>query len=160
MRLKFNKNFGPYFNNTVASGKGINGEIVTDISNTGTEIIPTSSSPTVFIIPKEIKTDENLVDKVIVGDGFSPNGDGITDNLEIQTEGVEIETFEIYNRWGHLVWKYKGESSPIDQKILWDAISNSGLRFGPEGVPTGTYFYSLKAVGESKIKAGFITLVR
>jgi uncharacterized repeat protein (TIGR01451 family) len=161
VRLKFMKNYGPYFNNTIASGTGVGGEKVFDISNTGTVIVASSSSPTVFTIPKDVKPGESLVDKVVIPDGFSPNGDGDNDNLEsLVPEGVEVEIFELYNRWGHLVWKYKADGSAKGEKIVWDASSNTGLRFGPDGVPDGTYYYSIKAKGEAKVRAGFITVVR
>ena len=125
------------------------------------QIVKNLSSPTVIKIPGKEDVTEDLVDKVMIPEGFSPNDDGQNDVLEAAVpEGIEVEMFELYNRWGHLVWKYKGATTTNGQKLVWDATSNTGLRFGPEGVPDGTYFYSIKVKGQSKVRTNFITIVR
>ncbi|MFN8430911.1 MAG: gliding motility-associated C-terminal domain-containing protein [Spirosomataceae bacterium] len=97
-------------------------------------------------------------------EGFSPNGDNYNETLDLSVkEGsgeFTIESFEIYNRWGHLIWKSTNQKVSDNNGIKWDATSNTGLRFGPEGVPDGTYYYAIKAVGQPNLKVGFITVAR
>lgn len=59
---------------------------------------------------------------------FSPNGDGINDVLEIQTEGFHSYSIQIFNRWGTLVYNGNEYSSP------WDGT------FQSQRVPEGVYF--------------------
>jgi hypothetical protein len=81
VRIKYLKNYGPYFVNTQASGK--NGTVtVTDVSNTGTEIKPELSTPTIIKIPKDPNPTSSLVDAIVITEGLSPNGDGQNDNLQ------------------------------------------------------------------------------
>jgi uncharacterized repeat protein (TIGR01451 family)/gliding motility-associated-like protein len=162
VRLKYNKNYGPYLNNIVAYGTSTTGTIVSDISNAGTEIIPLSSTPTIFRVPKDSTVANNLVDLIEIPGGFSPNGDETNETLEsVVPEGVSVEMFEIYNRWGHLVWKYTGSETVLQGGVIkWDATSNTGMRFGPEGVPDGTYYYSVKVKDQAKVRNGFITVAR
>jgi len=67
------------------------------------------SDPTILRIPKDGIISEILVDRVELMDGFSPNDDGKNETLNLSVkEGsgeFTIESFEIYNRWGHLIWK-------------------------------------------------------
>ena len=64
----------------------------------------------------------NIVD---VPTGFSPNGDGINDYVQVKGYGIKEMIFKIYNRWGELVYstnnidakwdgKYKGELQEQD----------------------------------------------
>ncbi|MBP8155404.1 MAG: gliding motility-associated C-terminal domain-containing protein, partial [Leadbetterella sp.] len=162
VHIKYGKNYGPYLNNVIGFGTSTTGAIVKDSSNAGTQIVPLSSMPTVLRIPKDSTVANNLVDLIEIPGGFSPNNDDINESLEsIVPEGVEVEMFEIYNRWGHLVWKYTGVETIFDgYTIKWDATSNTGMRFGPEGVPDGTYYYSVKVKNQAKVRNGFITVAR
>jgi uncharacterized repeat protein (TIGR01451 family) len=150
-----------YATNVIAKGESKTGISASDISNTGVKIIAESSTPTIFKLTKGV-VGTFIVDKLSIPLGISPGSDGKNDKFEMSIpEGVEIEFFELYNRWGHLVWKFEdGKSNVGSHKIIWDATSNTGLRIGADGVPDGTYFYSVKAKGEPKIKAGFITVAR
>ena len=161
VQLKYGKNYGPYFNNIYAYGTSTGGTQVNDKSNAGTQIVPISSTPTVFRIPKDTTVAINLVDLIEVPGGFSPNDDGENDKFEsLVPDGVDVEVFELYNRWGHLIWKYEGQASIVNQKLIWDGTSNTGMRFGPEGVTDGTYYYSVKVKDQAKVRKGFITVAR
>jgi uncharacterized repeat protein (TIGR01451 family) len=162
VRIKYVKNYGPYLNNVVGYGMSNTGIVVKDSSNAGTLIVPVSKTPTILRIPKDSTLANNLVDLIEIPGGFSPNDDDINEGLEsIVPEGVEVEMFEIYNRWGHLVWKYIGVENVLKgYTINWDANSNTGMRFGPEGVPDGTYYYSVKVKDQAKVRNGFITVAR
>ncbi|MBL0325630.1 MAG: gliding motility-associated C-terminal domain-containing protein [Cytophagaceae bacterium] len=164
VHVKYSNNYGPYFSNLVAYGKTTTGQDVSDISNSGIVIKPELSDPTILRIPKDGIISEILVDRVELMDGFSPNDDGKNETLNLSVkEGsgeFTIESFEIYNRWGHLIWKSTNQKVSTENGIQWDATSNTGLRFGPEGVPDGTYYYAIKATGQPNLKVGFITVAR
>lgn len=82
---------------------------------------------------------------------FTPNGDGLNDCFGIKTWGnVEVSTFNIYNRWGQIV--FKGKSS-FD---CWNGTF--------KGIPqqTGVFPYVLKvktACGNVD-RQGYVVLVR
>jgi gliding motility-associated-like protein len=90
---------------------------------------------------------------LIIPEGFSPNGDGVNDVLEI----LGIEDFPqnqlwIFNRWGHKVF----EAAPYENN--WDGRSQSFLTLGNGLLPKGTYFYVLDLGDGSKIFKGTIYL--
>jgi gliding motility-associated-like protein len=141
---------GAYTTNAFAKAIG-NGKVVSDISNAGNVINVNDNSSTVIEFPS------NLSD-LFIPSGFSPNGDGKNDNFIISIPlGAKIELFEIFNRWGQLVYK------DINGAIVtsgWDGMSNQGLRLGGEGVPDGTYFYVLKLSNEKEQRVSYMTLAR
>jgi gliding motility-associated-like protein len=151
VRLFHEKNSGPYFNSVIVKGTA-GGVIAVDTSNNGVNIIPTENSATAFSIPVPL----NIL--VVIPEGFSPNGDTFNDvyKLKIPT-GTTLEEYHIYNRWGHLVYVDKGG------KVIkegWDGKSNTGILFETNGVPDGTYFYSIKLSNEENRRVGFITVAR
>ncbi len=89
-----------------------------------------------------------------VPNAFSPNDDGFNDELElIISPSIEsIESFQIYNRWGALVF------ATDDRYATWDGT------FKGKPAHTGVYVYLLKVKceldGETILKRGDITLVR
>lgn len=86
------------------------------------------------------------VDKPLVPDVFSPNGDGINDEYKIYMANRTIcpDEFEfiIFDRWGQKML----ETS--DPEFVWRA----------EGCMAGAYVYYLR-LGEQKF-TGFIALVK
>ncbi len=84
--------------------------------------------------------------------GFSPNGDGQNDFLNIVgTKNVKNYTVEIWNRWGQLVY------SSNDIKTGWDG----NYKGSPS--PTGVYAFVVKYTDghdEDQIKKGNVTLLR
>ncbi|HZV43165.1 MAG TPA: gliding motility-associated C-terminal domain-containing protein, partial [Saprospiraceae bacterium] len=89
---------------------------------------------------------------------FSPNGDGINDQLLISaaSDVEEIESMEIFDRWGNLVFAAKN-FLPGDPTYAWD-----GKMRGTEMNP-GVYAYRVMARfkdGRFEIRNGDITLVR
>ncbi|MGB0864266.1 MAG: PKD domain-containing protein [Saprospiraceae bacterium] len=82
---------------------------------------------------KEITASEEAKDFFInLPNAFTPNGDARNDRFEIlsASDFYEIKDFEIYNRWGNLVY-----DSP--DKIGWDGNYNGVL------APAATYIYVL-----------------
>ncbi len=84
--------------------------------------------------------------------GFSPNGDGQNDFLNIVgTKNVKNYTVEIWNRWGQLVF------SSNDIKNGWDG----NYKGSPS--PTGVYAFVVKytdGLDVDQLKKGNVTLIR
>ncbi|MDO8335960.1 MAG: gliding motility-associated C-terminal domain-containing protein, partial [Candidatus Saccharibacteria bacterium] len=102
--------------------------------------------------PLDIKINMNVnfdckvlgCEAIVVHNAFSPNGDGINEQLVI--DGVEDTicyptgiSIEIYNRWGVLVF----ETSKYDNtNNVFDGYSRGRTTVSQsDGLPTGTYFY-------------------
>jgi uncharacterized repeat protein (TIGR01451 family)/gliding motility-associated-like protein len=141
---------GPYATNAYVKAIG-NGNIVTDISNNGTEIKINESTPTVIEFPL-------TGNETSIPEAFSPNGDGKNDTFIITIpKGVTVEMAEFYNRWGELVFK---DEVGIIAKTGWDGKSNRGIRFGVDNLPDGTYYYAIKLSNETETRIRFITIAR
>ncbi|MBC8048184.1 MAG: PKD domain-containing protein [Fimbriimonadaceae bacterium] len=89
---------------------------------------------------------------VDVPNAFSPNGDGVNDEISVLDHSVEqLLEFSIYNRWGQQVF------TTNDLETGWDGKVNG------EDAEIGTYAYLVRAHdlnGTPVIKKGNITLVR
>lgn len=99
----------------------------------------------------KLKEPYNLVGEPIVPTGFSPNGDGNNDFLNVYGTRETTEfNLEIYNRWGQQIF----QSS--DKTKGWD-----GTYKGAEA-PVGVYAYTFKVTIDGEIiqKSGSITLIR
>ena len=94
--------------------------------------------------------------KLVLPDGFSPNGDGVNDtydynNLDILYPNFEIE---IFNRYGNVV--YKGNASTP----RFDGTSNQSS-LGDGKLPVGVYYYIFKFNdGQNKPEQGRLYLSR
>jgi len=89
---------------------------------------------------------------VFVPTGFTPNNDGRNDQLYPIAAGMRsIEYFNIYNRWGQLVFSTQRNGAG------WDGRINGQLQM------TGTYVWTVKAVdynGNAYFQKGTSTLIR
>lgn len=91
--------------------------------------------------------------KAYIGNAFTPNGDGVNDRFKPHLQGV-LSTdylFEIYNRWGQLVF------STTDTNGSWDGI------FAGEAATPDTYVWIVKGVYIGNIQfteKGNVTLLR
>lgn len=82
---------------------------------------------------------------------FSPNGDGLNDELCLMGSCILSMTFSIYNRWGELVY------TSNNQLECWDGT------FRGKPAPAGVYAYKLRATledGTIQEESGNITLAR
>jgi gliding motility-associated-like protein len=82
---------------------------------------------------------------------FSPNGDGINDKIYVQGYGITKMKWNIYNRWGKLVYQGFTKSGG------WDGTYNGVLQ------PQDVYHYVLlieTSDGKKFTKTGDITLLR
>ena len=94
-----------------------------------------------------IEVVNNCPSSVKIPNVFSPNGDGLNDEIIPEYIHITATDFKIFNRWGKLVF----ETSDTNQ--AWDG----------KDVPTGTYFYILQCkgnAGEQFVQNGTITLIR
>ncbi|MBN8702362.1 MAG: gliding motility-associated C-terminal domain-containing protein [Bacteroidetes bacterium] len=100
---------------------------------------PTSSTfPLVNSATTELDwRDKN--NKIIVPEGFSPNGDGINDYFQLKgIESFPRNEVTIFNRWGNIVFEGKQYDN---NKVKWDGTNNNSFGTGDGFVPEGTYFY-------------------
>lgn len=90
---------------------------------------------------------------VFVPNAFSPNADGRNDVLRPISAGIQrIEHFNVYNRWGRLVF-----SSQNAQAAGWDG------RLSGKEQAAGTYVWELRAVdysGKQFTAKGAVVLIR
>lgn len=89
---------------------------------------------------------------VFVPTAFTPNNDGKNDFLQPVVAGMKhVDYFNIYNRWGQLVYSGNGQGAG------WDGRVNG------EWQGTNTYVWVVKAVnylGEPYFRKGHVTLIR
>ncbi|HRH38523.1 MAG TPA: gliding motility-associated C-terminal domain-containing protein, partial [Flavobacteriales bacterium] len=91
---------------------------------------------------------------ITIPDAFSPNGDGVNDNVQIlNIESYPNNDLIIFNRWGNKVY----EASPYTNGQPWDGTSQFGSVFG-EGLPESTYYYVLKLGNDTEPYTGYIYL--
>jgi len=99
----------------------------------------------------QTESGSNTYDKVVyLPTAFSPNNDGINDQLFVRGEGIEALKLSIYNRFGELMFMTK------DKSIGWDGYYNG------EKLNSEVYIANLNVVfsdGEKKQLFGNITLV-
>jgi gliding motility-associated-like protein/uncharacterized repeat protein (TIGR01451 family) len=98
---------------------------------------------------------ETFPSDFFIPEGFSPNGDGINDLFVIRgILNFPNNKFEIFNRWGNIVFDAK------PYKNTWDGKATKGLRVGGDELPVGTYFYVLDLGDGSPVFKGTIYLNR
>ncbi len=122
---------------------------------------PGTYSVTAYVIKGTCKDsvtkviDVEIPSQIIVPNVFSPNGDGVNDLFFLQRgENLTDITAEIYDRWGKKVYELTTSKGQIE----WDGKN----QYGKE-VPSGTYFYIIKATGKDGVEydlKGNVTLVR
>ncbi|MET2986690.1 gliding motility-associated C-terminal domain-containing protein, partial [Aureibaculum conchae] len=80
----------------------------------------------------------------IIPDGFSPNGDGLNDELIIPALAqYKNYTMEVYDRWGNMVYEYSRNGSA--QSDWWDGYSSGTMTIGKGNkVPVGTYYFVIE----------------
>ncbi len=89
--------------------------------------------------------------EVFVPNLFTPNGDGVNDELCVENYGIEELEFKVFNKWGNEVF------ITADPSICWDGT------MGGDPLDADTYAYYLRYVtfgGEEIMGEGTITLIR
>lgn len=121
-------------------------EIELQICDSG-DPLPSLCTTILVVIEIEVVSGE----EVIIPEGFSPNGDGVNDFFVIQNHTGERLSFQVFNRWGNLVYKndnYQNE---------WSGQANVGVTIG-NGLPDGTYYYIVESESHKEVR--FITIHR
>ena len=101
-------------------------------------------------------------DKLIIYEGFSPNGDGQNEVWEIEyIEMYPLNSVQIFNRWGNLIYQAKGYTGSPGSNVIWDGTSNTKGTLG-KTLPDGTYYYILDLGIGPRFKkvSGFVVLHR
>lgn len=90
--------------------------------------------------------------EIYVPQGFTPNGDGLNDKVFPTLEGVrELKNFQIFNRWGAIVYQSKTDQGG------WDGYLKGQLQ------SAGTYVWQAHGIdidGNIVKRNGTITLIR
>ena len=92
-----------------------------------------------------------LVEAIGVPSAFSPNGDKLNDILYVEGAGIIEMKFQVYNRYGQLVFE------SMNQDDGWDGTFN-GKKINP-GVFAYVVTYTL-ASGEEGVLKGDVTLIK
>lgn len=103
-------------------------------------------------VPSSTLSDDSDTTRIILPNVFSPNGDGENDEFYFPSYGLEDLNWQVYNRWGTLVF----ETNQINQ--TWD-----GRTTADKECSEGTYYYILNykfGDKEWETKKGYVTLLR
>lgn len=96
---------------------------------------------------------------IFAPNAFSPNGDGINDRFTIFSNGLEVETievFQVFDRWGNMLYEESG-ILPNDMTQGWDG------QYRDRPVDMGVYIYRVDVRfidGMQKTFTGSISAVR
>lgn len=119
------------------------------------EVVVTDSKGCIASDKTTIVVDKNRV--IEVPTGFSPNSDGLNDLLLVHgTEGTQILTFKIFDRWGELIFE-TGDFEVNDPLSGWDG------KFRNQDLGPGTYLWQVEAQfidGIIELYKGTTTLIR
>jgi gliding motility-associated-like protein len=112
-------------------------------------LIINSGSACTDTFTQKITVTNNKPSPVIIPNVFTPNDDGKNDRFIVEGNTVCIELeIEIYNRWGQLVFKQKGNP------LTWDGHSIQGHE-----LPAGVYYYIFRDPNFGE-RHGTVTLLR
>jgi gliding motility-associated-like protein len=91
--------------------------------------------------------------QLLIPNAITPNNDGINDVLDFQVAGLSEMTFQVFNRWGFLV--YSQENSARS----WGGVDSNGNPL-PEGVYTYNLVYRATFNDKQYSKQGTVTIIR
>ncbi len=169
LRLLSSKKGDATYSNSITGTAKDSTTNVRDISQAGLNPDPdadnnpgNNNQPTVITIKGQTAITDTT-NRGIIPQAFSPNSDGRNDLFVIKgingVDDVEAEIF-IYNRWGQLVY----QNTDFAKVEGWNGEANNGIVLGGKGVgvPDGTYFICVKAVGfwGNQPKIQYITIAR
>ena len=102
-----------------------------------------TDSVTVLVLNPDTST-------LIVPQAFTPNGDGVNDQIKVLMYDIERFEFKIYNKWGQLVFKTVSQEG-------WNGIFNGIAQ------PMGVYNYIVEGIdkdGNELLSKGQFLLIR
>lgn len=114
--------------------------------STGLTVLAAPSTSTVYtvsvlspegcLLTRDIRVEVRQAQRVFMPNAFSPNADGANDFYFPLTEPSNfILSFEIYDRWGELIYQRENVAPPGDTSFGWDGTYRGQL------MPPGTYIY-------------------
>lgn len=92
-----------------------------------------------------------LGDDIFIPNTFTPNGDGVNDQLRVYATIIRETTFMVFNQWGEKIFESR------DQAVAWDGT----YKGRPQ--PSGVYMYVARFVlrdGTEVDRKGAINLIR
>ena len=119
---------------------------------------PTSTCASESFTIEEKK--EDPITKVDSQYGFSPDGDGVNDFWEINgIENYPDNVVTIFNRWGDVVFQIEGYNN---YSKVFQGEANKSTKMGAGRLPSGTYFFDIKIIGEHNLNKtrGYLILKR
>lgn len=150
INVKLVSKSGAFFNYAMAEGtSAITGAKVQDRSTNGLRADPVVNGD---ISLSETTRIDLAPRPTFIPEGFTPNNDGINDNLIIQNTLNQKIAIEIFNRWGNRVFR------SVDYKNDWSGRCTEGIYLGQD-IPDGTYFYVVVVDNKSKY-VGSLTVQR
>jgi gliding motility-associated-like protein len=96
-----------------------------------------------------VRVDEKYI--LFVPNAFTPNNDGVNDDIKVYSKGLKFFHFRVFNRWGEMVF----HSDDINQP--WDGTYKGKI------VDSGVYVYQVKLGylnGVTKDAQGSITVIK
>ncbi|PHN00862.1 gliding motility-associated C-terminal domain-containing protein [Flavilitoribacter nigricans] len=126
-------------------------EVTTSYGITVTDVNGCSATDRVRVIVKKTRS-------YFIPNAFSPDGDGSNDRFMVMTgpDVVNIPTFRIYDRWGHLVYE-RHDIPPNDPALGWDGRHNGSI------MNSGVFVYYVELEyndGTMEIAQGDVALLR
>lgn len=102
----------------------------------------------------EIKLEDNCDPRLFIPQAFSPNGDGVNDQLKLHYKYIDNFNIKIYNRWGEIIFERD------DPESMWDG-KYKGQVMAPMMYAYVVTYTSLHFPNRPKItKTGGILLVK
>lgn len=107
--------------------------------------------------------------ELLLPQGFSPNNDGINDDLLINLPFTKEAKLTVFNRWGNILFEQSSTTQgtnvkyPLSLQLNWDGKAQKGIMIEKgKIVPSGTYFYLIEAThndGSKKVYKEFVQVV-
>jgi len=115
-----------------------------------TETVGSCESTTAATVTITITNCDTTVIIVEIPTGFTPDGDGINDNWNIQNLNLAYPNnhVEVFNRWGAKLFESDGYATP------WDGKYNSNP------MPVGSYYFVIDYGDGSEPLKGTVTIIR
>ena len=89
--------------------------------------------------------------QLFIPNAFTPNGDGLNDQLRVYGNGIQQIKFMVFNQWGQKLFETDSQSDG------WDGTQNGKMQ------PSGVYMYVCEVTmndGRKTIKKGSVNLIR
>ena len=137
------------------TGAVYNQAVMSGISSDGPMYNIRSDDGSMQLEPKKTESALSAI-KLVAPAAFTPNNDGLNDKYIILHSSVLRVKFQVFNRWGSIVYKSD------DYQNDWEG-KGIGM-YANQDLPNGTYYYVIEMVngqtGEVVQKNGYLSLKR